>query len=56
MLLHKAQDIVVTLEDGQRFDATVIGKDPGADIAVIQIEAANLKEISLGRFGRVTPR
>jgi len=47
-VIAKAQDIVVTLEDGQRFDATVIGKDPGADIAVIQIEAANLKEISLG--------
>lgn len=47
-VIDKAQDIVVTLEDGQRFDATVIGKDPGADIAVIQIDAVNLKEISLG--------
>ncbi len=47
-VIDKAQDIVVTLEDGQRFDATVIGKDPGADIAVIQIDAKNLKEISLG--------
>ncbi len=47
-VIDKAQDIVVTLEDGQRFDAQVIGKDPGADIAVIQIDAANLKEIPLG--------
>ena len=47
-VIDKAQDIVVTLEDGQRFDAKVIGKDPGADIAVLQIEAANLNEISLG--------
>lgn len=47
-VIDKAQDIVVTLENGQRFDAQVIGKDPGADIAVIQIDAANLKEISLG--------
>ncbi len=47
-VIDKAQDIVVTLEDGQRFEAQVIGKDPGADIAVIQIEATNLKEISLG--------
>jgi len=47
-VIDKAQDIVVTLEDGQRFDATVIGKDPGADIAVIKIEAANLKEIPFG--------
>lgn len=47
-VIDKAQDIVVTLEDGQRFGAQVIGKDPGADIAVIQIDATNLKEISLG--------
>ncbi len=47
-VIDKAQDIVVTLEDGQRFDAKVIGKDPGADIAVIQIEATNLNEISFG--------
>ena len=47
-VIDKAQDIVVTLEDGQRFDAKVIGKDPGADIAVIQIDAKNLTEISFG--------
>ncbi len=47
-VIDKAQDIVVTLEDGQHFDAKVIGKDAGADIAVIQIKASNLKEISLG--------
>lgn len=47
-VIDKAQDIVVTLEDGQQFDAKVIGKDPGADIAVLQIEAKNLNEIVLG--------
>ena len=47
-VIDKAHDIVVTLEDGQRFDAKVIGKDPGADIAVIQIDARNLSEISFG--------
>lgn len=47
-VIDKAQDIVVTLEDGQHFDAKVIGKDPGADIAVIQIDAKNLNEISFG--------
>ena len=47
-VIDKAEDIVVTLENGQRFDATVIGKDPEADIAVIQIEADNLTEIPLG--------
>ncbi len=47
-VIDKAEDIVVTLEDGQRFNAMVIGKDPGADIAVIQIEATQLSEIPLG--------
>ncbi len=47
-VIDKAEDIVVTLEDGQRFDAQVIGKDAGADIAVIKIEAKRLQEISLG--------
>ena len=47
-VIDKAEDIVVTLENGQRFNATVIGKDPGADIAVIQIEADSLTEIPLG--------
>lgn len=47
-VIDKAEDIIVTLEDGQRFNAEVIGKDPGADIAVIQIEATQLSEIALG--------
>lgn len=47
-VIDKAHDIVVTLENGQHFDAEVIGKDPGADIAVIQIEASQLDEIPLG--------
>ncbi len=47
-VIDKAEDIVVTLEDGQRFDANVIGKDPGADIAVIEIDATRLTQIPLG--------
>ena len=47
-VIDRAEDIVVTLEDGQQFNAEVIGQDPGADIAVIQIEAKQLSEIPLG--------
>ena len=47
-VIDKAENIVVTLADGRRFEADVIGKDPGADIAVIRIEAQDLQEISLG--------
>ena len=47
-VIDRAQDIVVTLADGQTFNADVIGKDPGADVAVIQIDATQLKEIPIG--------
>lgn len=47
-VIDKAENIVVTLADGSRFEADVVGKDPGADIAVIKIEAQGLQEISLG--------
>ncbi len=52
-VIDKAEDIVVTLEDGQHFNAEVIGKDPGADIAVIQIEAKHLSELPLGNSDRL---
>lgn len=47
-VIDKAENIVVTLEDGEKFAAEVVGKDPGADIAIIQIEAQRLTEIPLG--------
>jgi len=47
-VIDKAEEISVTLSDGQQYDAQVIGKDPGADIAVIKIEAKNLTQIQLG--------
>jgi len=47
-VIDKAENIVVTLEDGEKFTAEVVGKDPGADIAIIKIEAKRLTEIQLG--------
>ena len=47
-VIDKAENIVVTLEDGEKFSAEVVGKDPGADIAIIKIEAKRLTEIQLG--------
>lgn len=46
-VIDKAEEIVVTLQDGRSFDATVIGTDPGADVAVIQIQAQGLTEIKI---------
>ncbi len=44
-VIEKADDIVVTLSDGRKLDATVVGRDPGADVAIIQVEANNLTAI-----------
>ena len=44
-VIEKADDIVVTLSDGRKFDATIVGRDPGADVAIIQVNAKNLTEI-----------
>jgi serine protease Do/serine protease DegQ len=49
-VIEKADDIVVTLNDGRKFDATVVGTDPGADIAIIQVKAKNLTAVKFAKF------
>lgn len=41
-VISGANTITVTLKDGSKYTATVIGSDPDGDIAVIKIEASNL--------------
>ncbi|WP_006787236.1 DegQ family serine endoprotease [Thiorhodospira sibirica] len=41
-VIHRADEIIVTLHDGRRFDATVVGSDADTDLAVIQIQASDL--------------
>ncbi len=43
-----AEEIVVTLLDRREFKATVLGSDPDTDVALLQIEADELKELKLG--------
>lgn len=44
-LTDQAKIITVTLNDGRRFRAKLIGQDVASDIAVLQIHAKNLTEI-----------
>ena len=44
-VIEKADDIVVTLSDGRKLPASVVGRDAGADVAIIQVEADNLTAI-----------
>ena len=46
-VIAKADDIVVTLSDGRKLEATVIGTDPGADVAIIQVQAKNLTALKI---------
>ncbi len=41
-VIQRADEIVVTLHDGRRFDAEVIGADRETDVALIRIEADDL--------------
>ena len=45
-VIENASEILVTLSDGREFQAKVIGSDPEADIAVVQIVASGLTEIA----------
>ncbi len=46
-VIHKADKIMVTLSDGRQFNAKILGTDPEADVAVIQIPADNLTALQV---------
>jgi len=47
-VVQDAQQIVVTLSNDQRYPATLIGRDPSTDTAVIEITATGLTPARLG--------
>lgn len=46
-VVNDAQNITVTLSDGRRFTARVVGLDKPSDIGLLQIKAKNLSELKL---------
>ena len=46
-VIRDSEEISVTLEDGRKIDATLVGDDPAVDIAVLQISADNLTAVPL---------
>jgi len=54
-VVHRAAEIEVTLSDGRRFVADVVGDDPGTDLAVIRISAPNLVPTLLGDSKTIRP-
>src|ERR1700741_1861875 len=52
-VVHGASKVEVTLMDGRRFQAQLIGDDPDTDLAVIRINAPNLVAARLGEAHRI---
>ncbi|MDX1383421.1 MAG: trypsin-like peptidase domain-containing protein, partial [Thermoanaerobaculia bacterium] len=47
-VINGADEIVVTLGDGTRYDAEVLGSDPKTDLAVLDIEGEELPYVRFG--------
>ncbi len=47
-VIDGAKKLKVKLPDGRVFDASIIGSDPGTDVALIKIDAENLPTIPFG--------
>jgi serine protease Do/serine protease DegQ len=52
-VIDKADKIMITLNDGRQLNAQLIGADPEADVAVVQIPADHLTELPIADSSRL---
>jgi serine protease DegQ len=48
-VVQAADEIAISLSDGRKFDAKLVGSDPETDVALLRIDAPNLPSITFGR-------
>lgn len=46
-VINEADEILITLKDGRQIEATKIGTDAESDIALLQVEAENLTQVTI---------
>ena len=46
-VIERAENVAVTLKDGRRFDAEIVGSDDATDIALLKIDAKGLSELRI---------
>ncbi|MHC4992508.1 MAG: DegQ family serine endoprotease [Planctomycetota bacterium] len=47
-VVAEAEEVKVKLDDDREYEATVVGRDPETDLAVLKIDAAGLTAVTLG--------
>jgi serine protease Do len=47
-----AEKITVTMQDGRKFDAKLVGHDPKTDLALVKVEGSNLPYVAFGDSDR----
>jgi S1-C subfamily serine protease len=55
-VVHEASELHVTLADGSRWPARLVGDDPGSDLALVRIEAKDVVPIARARLARAPRR
>ncbi len=54
-VVRKADEILVTLDDGRKFKGKVVGRDSFTDLALVKIDASDLPVASLGASAKIRP-
>jgi len=50
-VVHQARELRVTTQEGERFEADLIGDDPDSDLAVLRVSASNVPHVAFARSG-----